>query len=164
MKRSVVSALLIVGGAGCSSPATAPSPPVVSTGSGAPAAIAPAPETGPAVADVEATGNQLGLTAAVFRHDAEGVIQVIVTATPPYHVNAEYPHRLVLEGDGLTDDVFTDAGAFVVDGPIKGHWRRRFPWPAGADSFTVAGRFFTSVCSDEKCIIEKVPLTLTVGP
>lgn len=73
---------------------------------------------------------------------------VSATVTPKghYHVNAEYPHRFVAEGVAVTDvSADVDPAKLVVTAKA----------PSSASL-----RLFMSVCSDEKCLIEKVPLPL----
>jgi hypothetical protein len=80
-------------------------------------------------------------------------IRATVTPKAPFHANAEYPHRFVSDDDGVLSD-----GAVAPIGP-DGLLRvsAQLQKPAGAP---FQGRLFMSVCSDEKCLIEKVPLSM----
>ena len=151
--------LALVGGAGGCSSSTP------STTTMTPATPAPV-EVGPVIANAAATGPQMKLAATL----SDGVVvdgvrglntlTVRLTATSPFHVNDEYPHRFVPdEATDLPAGAWRELKAFVVDDERHGTLHATLE-RGGAT--TIAGRFFTSVCSAEKCLIEKIPLTLTV--
>jgi hypothetical protein len=133
----------------------------VATSSLAPACSPPASIT---TATATATESTVAATAKVehehyvvvaSRGPCDGpscLMSATVTPKAPYHVNAEYPHRFVADGVAMSDASATVAPASLTV-------RATMPAPPSTTA-TISLRLFMSVCSDEKCLIEKVPLTL----
>jgi hypothetical protein len=92
----------------------------------------------------------------------EGVVNVVLVATPPFHTNQEYPYKFkAKEGDGVKFPkpvIGKDAAKLETQ-------RLTMPVTFSADKAgkaIVAGQFAFSVCTDETCLIEKRDLSLAV--
>lgn len=88
-------------------------------------------------------------------------LRVVLQAKPPYHTNAEYPHKFTLGAApaGMTYPTPVVKGMQVT--PAEGVLP--VPVVAGAaGSATVKGLLSFSVCTDERCLIEKRELALDV--
>jgi hypothetical protein len=93
-----------------------------------------------------------------------GELLVVLTAKAPYHVNQEYPHRLkVTATRGLTTPHAT-----IQRDPAKVTSPRLelvVPVTLGQDGpFGLDGEMSFSLCTEEKCLMEKRQLTVAVGP
>jgi hypothetical protein len=158
-------ALLVVAAAACSAPKDAPPP--------APAAAAAAP-AGPAEARSRAEGEHW--TAAL---EASGPVRagepaegrVRVTARGGYHVNEEYPMsfrpaggagaRFSGERVALAPREKTACG-----GGVEGACEVTAPLafvPEAPGEVRIAGTLAFSVCTAERCLIEKAPLAVSVA-
>lgn len=101
-------------------------------------------------------------------YTAEGPAEVVVAVVPkpPFHINAEYPHKFTVQiRDGVTPakEVVTPNAAQVT------LQRLEIPvslTPVRAGVATVGGELKFSVCTDERCLLEKQELSLSiqVGP
>ncbi len=94
---------------------------------------------------------------------AGGAAQVdaVLVAKAPYHCNAEYPHKFKLNAPpaGLTYPAEVVKGMVVT--PERGVLR--IPVQAqSAGPATVSGTLSFSVCTDERCLVEKRDLTLNL--
>ncbi|HMR05678.1 MAG TPA: hypothetical protein PKA88_07860 [Polyangiaceae bacterium] len=124
---------------------------------------AAAPEAKPQARYDEATF-ALELTAAgTYKAGEAGEVTVVLTAKEPFKCNDKYPYKLKLdenEGVKLERAVLTkDAIALekqkaVMTVPIT---------PSAPGARRVSGEFSFSVCSDDKCLIEKRKLALDVS-
>jgi len=92
----------------------------------------------------------------------EGVVTVTLTATPPFKVNDQYPHKFkAKEAAGVKF-------ASAVVGKDKAKLEKQsLTMPVAfaaekAGKVTVAGQFLFSVCTEENCLMEKRDLALTV--
>jgi hypothetical protein len=92
----------------------------------------------------------------------EGVVNVVLVATPPFHTNQEYPYKFkAKEGDGVKFPkpvVGKDSAKLETQ-------RLTMPVTFSAEKagkVIVAGQFAFSVCTDETCLIEKRDLSLAV--
>jgi len=89
-----------------------------------------------------------------------GRLRITVVAKPPYHVNSEYPHRFTVdEEQGLR------ASSRVVSGTALEVTSGRLVVPLSATPeqgghARIAGELKFSVCTDERCIMEKRRLGL----
>jgi hypothetical protein len=93
-----------------------------------------------------------------------GEVVVVLTAKPPFHVNQEYPHRLkVTATRGLTTPSTT-----IQRDPAKVTPPRLelvVPVTLAQDGpHGLDGEMSFSLCTDEKCLMEKRQLTVAVGP
>lgn len=89
-------------------------------------------------------------------------LEVVLAAKDPYHVNDKYPFKLKLEdADGVSypdkvvkkDSVKLEAKRAVMTVKFT---------PASKGKKHVAGQFSFSICTDERCLIEKRDLALDV--
>ena len=91
------------------------------------------------------------------------VLSVVLVAKPPFHVNEEYPHRFrVITARGLS----TPAKTIQRDSAkvTKSRLEMSIPVTLGTDeSYRLDGEMGFSVCTDEKCLMEKRPLTIEFG-
>lgn len=87
-------------------------------------------------------------------------LRVVLQAKPPYHVNADYPHKITLDpAAGVTYPAPVAKGMQVT--PAQGVMP--VPVVAGpAGQATVKGKLAFSVCTEERCLIEKRELALDV--
>jgi hypothetical protein len=87
-------------------------------------------------------------------------LRVVLQAKPPYHCNAEYPHKFTLApATGVTYPTPVAKGMQVT--PAEGVLP--VPVVAGpAGQATVKGNLAFSVCTDERCLVEKRELALDV--
>ena len=91
--------------------------------------------------------------------EAPCTVAITLTATDGFHVNPDYPTKLVVTPvDGVTAD---GEGTFTRDGEAKGTlvWTFR---AARTGVVRVAGAFRFSVCDPERCLIEERPIGLDV--
>lgn len=88
-------------------------------------------------------------------------VEAVLVAKAPYHCNAEYPHKFKLNAPpaGLTYPAEVVKGMVVT--PERGVLR--IPVQAqSAGPATVSGTLSFSVCTDERCLVEKRDLTLNL--
>ena len=88
-------------------------------------------------------------------------VDVVLVAKPPYHTNAEYPHKFKLSAapPGLT---YPEA---VVKGMQVKPERSVLRVPVQAQQAglaTVSGTLSFSVCTEERCLVEKRDLSLAL--
>jgi len=90
-------------------------------------------------------------------------LEVVLAAKDPYHVNDKYPFKLKLEDtDGITY-----ADKVVKKDAVKLEAKRavmtvKFT-PASKGKKHIAGQFAFSICTAERCLIEKRDLALDVN-
>jgi hypothetical protein len=141
-------------------------PQTADAASAAPAAAAAEPAAAPApgAAKFSDTGFDLSLEApkASLKAGQAGVVEVLLTAKPPFHVNDKYPIKLKLkETPGIKYDNLTLGKDAVKLEAMKAVMPVSFT-PDGAGKRTVAGQFAFSVCTEDKCLMEKRDLALDV--
>ncbi len=126
---------------------------------------APADNAAPAAgqATYKEEGFELGLEAAgPFAVGKAGEAQVVLVAKNGFKVNDQYPFKLTLSdaaGLELPRKVVTrDAMALEKH---KGVMKVAFT-PKSAGAHTLSGRFSFSVCTDERCLIEKRDLAVQI--
>jgi hypothetical protein len=87
-------------------------------------------------------------------------LEVVLAAKPPYHCNPEYPHKFKLNAaPGLSFPEATVKGMRVTPE------RSVLAVPVTASSAgkaTVSGTLSFSVCTEERCLVEKRDLTLAL--
>jgi hypothetical protein len=88
-------------------------------------------------------------------------LEAVLVAKPPYHCNAEYPHKFKLNA--------APAGLSYPEETVKGMKvtpeRSVLAIPVNAQSAgkpTVSGTLSFSVCTEERCMVEKRDLTLAL--
>ena len=91
-----------------------------------------------------------------------GTVSVVLTAKSPYKCNDKYPYRFKLQAPtgGVTYPQETVRGMQVS--PKRS--TMSIPFVAGAaGSSKVSGTLFFSVCTDEKCLMEKRDLSVAIN-
>ncbi len=85
---------------------------------------------------------------------------VVLTAKAPYHCNDKYPYKLVLApAAGVSFPQPTVRGMSVAEKQST----MSVPFSiAQAGDGTIAGDFHFSICTAEKCLVEKRRLSVTV--
>lgn len=91
----------------------------------------------------------------------QGAVTAVLVAKDPYKCNAKYPYKFKLDApsDGVSYPESTVRGAQVA------HKRATMsiPFlPSKAGKATISGQLSFSICTDERCVIEKRPLSVTV--
>lgn len=132
----------------------------------APAAAAAAtPEAAPAgAAKFSDTAFELSLDApkGSLKAGQPGALEVVLTAKAPFHVNDKYPIKLKLkETPGVKYESLTIGKDAVKLEAMKAVMPVSFT-PDAAGKRTVAGQFAFSVCTEDKCLMEKRDLALDV--
>jgi len=98
--------------------------------------------------------------AAPAKAGAPVELEVVLTAKPPYHCNAEYPHKFKLNAaPGLSFPAETVKGMRVTPE------RSVLAVPVTATSAgkaNISGTLSFSVCTEERCLVEKRDLTLAL--
>lgn len=99
--------------------------------------------------------------AGKYKAGEPGVVTAVVNALGEYKVNKEYPYKFTLNAapSGVS------YGETVVRNVARGEKRASIsiPFtPSSAGTATISGTYSLSVCTAEKCLIEKVPLSVTV--
>jgi hypothetical protein len=172
-------ALLLVSGLSClacknQTPPAAESTAAVPTPDAPAAASAAAPAPAPALADSAApvaaaeskyseTGFDLVLQPkGEYASGMAGEADVVLSAKPPYHVNDKYPYKFKLkETPGLAFANMIVAKDAVKFEPARATVPIAFT-PASAGKHTLSGQLSFSVCTDDKCMIEKRDLALEI--
>lgn len=137
-----------------------------------PAGDAASAAAAPAAAEAPASG-AAKFTDAAFEVSLEpkgaakagqaSALEVTLVAKAPYHVNDKYPIKLKLkETPGVKfDNLVVTKDAAKVEA-MKAVMPVSYT-PDGAGKRTVAGQFAFSVCTDDKCLMEKRDLLLDVN-
>jgi hypothetical protein len=111
------------------------------------------------------TGFDLSLEApkASLKAGQAGAVEVVLVAKPPFHVNDKYPIKLKLkEMPGLKYQSLVVGKDAVKLEAMKAVMPVSFT-PDGSGKRTVAGQFAFSVCTEDKCLMEKRDLLLDVN-
>jgi hypothetical protein len=128
----------------------------------APAADAPAP-TGAAKFTDAAFDLTLEAPKASLKAGQAGSVEIVLTAKAPFHVNDKYPIKLKLkETAGVKYENLTIGKDAAKVEAMKAVLPVSFT-PDGAGKRTVAGVFSFSVCTEDKCLMEKRDLLLDVN-
>lgn len=92
-----------------------------------------------------------------------GALEVVLTAKAPFHVNDKYPIKLKLkETPGVKYEALVINKDAVKLEAMKAVVPVSFT-PDGAGKRTVAGQLAFSVCTEDKCLMEKRDLALDVN-
>jgi hypothetical protein len=141
----------------------------------APAAAPATPETTPAAAPVAAAAAAEGASKVseasfdlelrpkgAYTAGQQAEAEIVLDAKPPYKVNDEYPYKFKLK----------EASGVKFPAPVVGKDAAKLEkqkvtipvsfTPEAAGKCTVAGQLAFSVCTDDKCLIEKRDLSLVV--
>ena len=110
------------------------------------------------------TGFDLSLEApkASLKAGQPGTVEVVLAAKAPFHVNDKYPIKLKLkQTPGVKYDSLVVGKDAVKLEAMKAVMSVSFT-PDAAGKHTVAGQFAFSVCTEDKCLMEKRDLMLDV--
>jgi hypothetical protein len=155
------------------SASNAVAPQAAPAANGAPADAAPATAAVGAAANDAAPAGASKFTDPAFELSLEppkaalkagqaGNVEVLLVAKAPFHVNDKYPIKLKLkETPGLKYDNLTLTKDAAKVEAMKAVMPVAFTPDAGKR--TVAGTFSFSVCTEDKCLMEKRELALEVA-
>ena len=127
-----------------------------------PAAAAPSPAT-----DAASKYNEAGFDLALspkgsYTSGKAGEAEIVLAAKAPFHVNQNYPYKFKLkEAPGLKFANLVIAKEAVKLEPARATVPVAFT-PETAGKHTLAGQLSFSVCTDDKCMIEKRELALEI--
>lgn len=139
-------------------PAAIPAEPAAGT----PAAAAPAEPAAASASQVSDANFELKISAkGSYQAGKPGEAEIVLDAKPPFHVNDKYPYKFKLkEAQGLTFPapvVSKDAAKLE-----KARVTMTVGFTPSAGKHDLSGQFAFSVCTDDKCLIEKRDLSLAV--
>jgi pyruvate/2-oxoglutarate dehydrogenase complex dihydrolipoamide acyltransferase (E2) component len=153
-------------------------PPAAEASAAAPAPDAPAAASAAAAPTPAPADSAAPATAAASKYSEAGfdlVLQpkgdyasgkageadVVLSAKPPYHVNDKYPYKFKLkEAPGLSFANMVVTKELVKFEPARATVPVAFTPSAG--KHTLSGQLSFSVCTDDKCMIEKRDLALEI--
>lgn len=146
--------------------AALPAPaPAADSAPAAPGAAAPNAAAASGTPKVSDPAFELTLEApkAGLKAGQAGSVEVVLVAKAPFHVNDKYPLKLKLkETPGVKyENLVLGKDAAKVEA-MKAVMPVSFT-PDGAGKRTVAGQLAFSVCTDDKCLMEKRDLALEVN-
>lgn len=145
---------------------TAPAPapdqePVASTPAGA--AGTPAPGGVSAESQAAGDGFELSFSApGAHQQKEKALASIVLLAKPPFKVNDKYPYKMKLnETPGVQfENLVVGADAVELE---KMRATMKVPFtPQASGKHRLSGRFSFSVCTEEKCLIEKRDLAVDV--
>lgn len=113
-------------------------------------------------ADVSADSFSTWLQASgTYERGKQGNVTAVLVAKPPYKCNDKYPYKFNLDapGAGVTYPESTVRGMQVT--PKRSTMTIPFV-PSQAGKATISGTLSFSICTEERCVIEKRPLSVTV--
>jgi hypothetical protein len=141
--------------------AAVPAPAPEAASAAAPTAEAAAAPGAPKVSDAAFELSLEGPKAALKAGQA-GTVEVVLVAKAPFHVNDKYPLKLKLkETPGVKyESLVIGKDAAKVE-QMKAVMPVSFTPEAGKRS--VAGQFAFSVCTEDKCLMEKRDLALEIS-
>lgn len=97
-----------------------------------------------------------------FEAGKPGEAEIVLDAKPPFHVNDKYPYKFKLkEAPGLSFPAPVVGKDAVKLETARATMKVSFT-PKSAGKHELAGQFAFSVCTDDKCLIEKRDLSLLV--
>lgn len=97
-----------------------------------------------------------------FEVGKPGEAEIVLDAKPPFHVNDKYPYKFKLkEAPGLSFPAPLVGKDAVKLEKARATMNVSFT-PKSAGKHELAGQFAFSVCTDDKCLIEKRDLSLLV--
>jgi hypothetical protein len=96
-----------------------------------------------------------------YKAGKPGAVTVVVSALEGYHVNQTYPYKMKLDaapaGVSFPADTIRDVA--------RSEKRATMTIPFNADApgtATISGSCSLSVCTEDNCVVDKVPLSVTV--
>jgi hypothetical protein len=132
------------------------------TGTATAASAAPSGE--PVVGEKKTNGSAYTAymsAAKSYKAGKPGAVTVVVNAGEGYHINKEYPYKVKLDappaGVSYPSDTIRDVNRSEKTATMS------VPFNAdAAGSATISGTCSFSVCTDANCVIDKVPVSVTV--
>lgn len=97
-----------------------------------------------------------------YKSGQQGALEIVLEAKAPFHANEKYPYKFKL---GETAGVTFPANVVKKDQAKIENMKVTMPvafTAAAAGKKRIAGMFHFSVCTDDKCLIEKRPLAFEV--
>jgi hypothetical protein len=97
-----------------------------------------------------------------FAAGKPAAVNVVLTAKGPHHVNQEYPHKLKLKA---TDGITYPQAVIGRDAMRISNTQAEFSvplTPSRSGKLTVGGDFAFSLCTADRCLIEKRALALEI--
>mgnify|MGYP000432130880 CR=1 FL=1 len=94
----------------------------------------------------------------------EGLVQIVLTAKAPYHINGGYSYKFVTPDPAPVGVTYPKAQLLTADGKYT-ETTATFQLPfvvSKAGKYGVGGKLSLSVCSSANCVMEKVDLELEV--
>lgn len=126
------------------------------------AAAADAAPTGTDKVSDAAFDLSLDAPKATLKAGQAGMVEVVLTAKAPFHVNDKYPLKLKLkETPGIKYESLTIGKDAAKVEQMKAVLPVKFT-PDAPGKRTVAGQLAFSVCTEDKCLMEKRDLVLAV--
>lgn len=113
-------------------------------------------ETDTYTAEIKAPGS--------YKAGAEGFVEVVLSTKGAYHTNAQYPYKFKAADPAPDGISYPKPVLQRADGTFE-EKRGQFKVPFTASKpgkYTVGGVFSLSVCSEANCIMDKVPLEISV--
>jgi hypothetical protein len=109
------------------------------------------------------TGFELSLSPkGDYKAGQVGEAEILLTAKAPFHVNDKYPYKFkAKEGAGVKFSAPVTSKEAVKLEAMKATMTVGFT-PESAGKHVLAGVFSFSVCTDDKCLIEKRDLALEI--
>lgn len=99
---------------------------------------------------------------AGYKAGEKGEAEIVLEAKDPFHVNDKYPYKFKLaDADGVTYPDKVVSKDHIKLEHKKATMTVAFT-PAGAGKKKISGVFHFSVCTEDKCMIEKRDLALDV--
>lgn len=147
-------------------PSAAPAPSaaaVVKKGADAPAAAPADARKVKTVRGTSAGGEGFAVSIQApspVRSGESGTATVVLSSKDPFHCNDKYPYKMALDApSGVSYAPQTVRGASISEKTTT----LGVPFTAGAKGKgTIAGTFSFSVCTADKCLIEKRPLSVSI--
>ena len=129
----------------------------------APGAAPEAAPSAPAASKYSEAGFDLVLQPkGAYASGQAGEAEIVLNAKPPFHVNDKYPYKFkIKEAPGLKFANLVVAKDSVKLEPARATVPVAFT-PESAGKHTLAGQLSFSVCTDDKCMIEKRELALDI--
>ena len=139
----------------------APSAPAASDP--APASADPAAAPAPAASKYSEAGFDLALQPkGAYAAGQAGEAEIVLSAKAPFHVNDKYPYKFKLkEAPGVKFANLVVAKELVKFEPMRATLPVALT-PESAGKHTVSGQLSFSICTEDKCMIEKRDLALDI--
>ncbi len=147
---------------GCSKRTTPGAEPVASAATPA-APDTPAHQAAPAASAFNEPNYDVSVRpTGPYKAGQPGAVEIVLQAKPPFHCNDKYPYKLKLDdAPGVTfPDKLVGKDAVKVE-HMQATMTVPFT-PATAGKKTIAGRYLFSVCSADKCLVDKRDVKLDI--